>query len=204
MSDVDASVRALCQRGEYDEATVLVLKAWGGAIYRFIAARVRDEDLTSDAFAKFSEDLWRGMAKFEGRAPVKVWSYAIARNAAGQILRKQARARRSQVGWTSTLSARIADEIRTDTREYLRTGFKTRFRELARRLAPEEHAIMWLRINERMSWEEIARVQSDVHGPELKREAARLRKRFQLVREKLRTMAESEGLVPDKESKLHG
>jgi RNA polymerase sigma-70 factor (ECF subfamily) len=177
MSDVDASVRALCERGEYDEATVLVLKAWGGAIYRFIAARVRDEDLTSDAFAKFSEDLWRGMAKFEGRAPVKVWSYAIARNAA---------------------------EIRTDTREYLRTGFKTRFRELARRLAPEEHAIMWLRINERMSWEEIARVQSDVHGPELKREAARLRKRFQLVREKLRTMAESEGLVPDKESKLHG
>jgi RNA polymerase sigma-70 factor (ECF subfamily) len=204
ISELDATVRALCDRGKHDEATVLVLRAWGGAIYRFIAARVRDEDLTGDAFAEFSEDLWLGMSRFEGRASVKVWAYSIARNAAGQVIRKRTRTRRRHVGWTSTLSSRIADEIRTETRDYLQTGFKERFQELARKLTPEEHAILWLRINERMSWDDIARVHAAADAAELKREAARLRKRFQLIRAKLRTMAMREGLVPAKKSKDEG
>jgi RNA polymerase sigma-70 factor (ECF subfamily) len=197
MSDIDAKVQAFCERGEYDRATALVLQGAGAAIYRFIAARVRDEDLAGDAFARFSEDLWRGMPRFAGRAPVKVWAFAIARNAAGQMLRKQSRERRHRTDWTSTLSCRIAEQVHTETREYLRTDFKTRFQELATRLTPEEQGLLVLRVNEQLSWDDIARVHANADDTNLKKEAARLRKRFQLVRAKLRDLAKQEGLMPD-------
>ena len=198
MSEIDATVQTLCQNGKFDDATAVVLRGSGPAIYRYIAARLRDDDLANDAFARFSEDLWRGMPRFAGRSPVRVWAYTIARNAAGQVLRTQKRERRRRADWTSTLSYRVAEGVRTETREYLRTEFKERFRELAKRLTPDEQGMLLLRVGERLSWDDIAKIQAEGGSPaELKREAARLRKRFQLIRVKLRNMAEEEGLLSE-------
>ena len=59
--------------------------------------------------------------------------------------------------------------------------------------------LLILRVDRRLEWVEIARVLAGDDGlvddTSLKREAARLRKRFQIVKDRLRDMAKREGLV---------
>jgi RNA polymerase sigma-70 factor (ECF subfamily) len=54
-----------------------------------------------------------------------------------------------------------------------------------------------LRVDRGLAWDELARVfsEQDLDEEALTREAARLRKRFQLVKEKLKALAEREGIV---------
>jgi RNA polymerase sigma-70 factor (ECF subfamily) len=94
------------------------------------------------------------------------------------------------------VACRVAAQVRTETLDYLKSETKDRFAALRQRLSSEEQGLLVLRINERMSWEEIARVQlEEPTEATVKREAARLRKRFQLVRDKLRKLAKAEGLL---------
>lgn len=197
MSDLDDKVRNLCAASDYAEATTVALKELGPSVLRYIDARIRDDDLTAEAFAHFAEDLWRGLPKFGGRSPLKVWALVVARNAAGQVLRRRNRERSRSRALTSTLDARLSAQVRTTTREYLKTDVKQRFMELREELSPDERTLLVLRINERLPWEEIAAVQREGESSpeELKREAARLRKRFQLIRERLKRMAAERGLL---------
>lgn len=200
MADLDDLIRAHCENAEYDPATTLLLRQLGPSIFRYLAARARDENLASDAFAAFAEDVWRGMRGFAGRSSVRVWAFTVARNALGQLLRKTNRERRRTSAWDSTLVGRVAVQVRTETLVYLKTEMKQRFAELRQRLSPDEQGLLVLRVNECLGWDDIARIQLDpLKEPDVKREAARLRKRFQLVREKLHRMAKAEGLVDDKD-----
>ncbi|MGH7269838.1 MAG: hypothetical protein ACREJ3_05350, partial [Polyangiaceae bacterium] len=60
-------------------------------------------------------------------------------------------------------------------------------------------ALILLRVNRRLDWKEIARVMAHegeaVSDGVLAREAARLRKRYQVAKDTLRKMAETQGLV---------
>jgi RNA polymerase sigma-70 factor, ECF subfamily len=161
-------------------------------------ARAGDDTLACEAFTSFAEDLWRGMPGFANRSSVRVWAFAIARNALAQLLRGRQRERRRARTWSSSMASRVAEQVRTETLHYLRTDTKQRFHELRRRLDAEEQTLLVLRINERMSWDDIARIHLESPADaDVKREAAKLRKRFQLVREKLREMARAEGLLDD-------
>lgn len=197
MSNLDERVRSLCEASEYAQATTVALKELGPSVLRYIDARIRDDDLTAEAFSHFAEDLWRGLPKFAGRSPVKIWALVVARNAAGQVLRRRNRERARSKPLTSTLDAKLAAQVRTTTREYLKTDAKQRIMELREELSPDDRALLVLRINERLPWEEIAAVHAeDASSPEdLKREAARLRKRFQLIRDRLKRMAVDRGLL---------
>jgi RNA polymerase sigma-70 factor (ECF subfamily) len=93
----------------------------------------------------------------------------------------------------------LAAAVRTETQRLLLTGEHQRLAALRDRLPADDRALLILRVNERMEWKDIALVMSDgssVASPRaLAREAARLRKRFQLVRERLRSLAIAEGLL---------
>ena len=194
--DLDRSVRRLCELGDIDRATTLVIRELGPSVLRFIDAKTRDETTTSDAFARFAEDVWRGLPGFAGRSPLRVWAFVIARNAALQALRKQNRDLRRQRPLDSSLAAKLSNEARSTTQGYLKSEVARRFTELRATLSPEEQELLVLRINERLTWEQIAKIQLEDSTPaEVKREAARLRKRFQLVRERLRRLAHEQGLV---------
>ena len=100
--------------------------------------------------------------------------------------------------FSTTLASRLAERVRTDTLAYLRTETKQRFAELRKNLSSEEQTLLVLRVNERLSWDDIARIQrADLDANAVKREAARLRKRFQVLREKLRNLADAEGLLDE-------
>jgi RNA polymerase sigma-70 factor (ECF subfamily) len=197
MNELDDTVRRLCAASDYGQATTVTLKELGPSVLRYIDARIRDDDLTAEAFQHFAEDLWRGLPNFGGRSPLRVWAFVVARNAAGQVLRRRNRERKRTRAFTSTLDARLSAQVRTTTRDYMKTDVKQRFMELREELSPEERTLLVLRINERLPWEEIAVVQSEseISPAELKREAARLRKRFQLIRDRLKRMATDRGLL---------
>jgi len=193
---LDEDIVTLCGEGAYDRATTLALQGLGPSVMRYLAARARDDDLASEAFAHFAEDLWRGMRGFRGGSSVRVWAFSIARNALGQVLRRRQRERRRSRSFTSSVAGRVAAEVRSETLRYLKSETKQRFAALRKRLSPDEQGLLVLRVNERLSWEEIARIMLESPtDAAVKREAARLRKRFQLVRDKLRKMAKDEGLL---------
>jgi len=99
----------------------------------------------------------------------------------------------------------VAAAVRTETLGFLRTEKRTRLQALRDTLPEEDRMLLVLRVDRNLEWNELARVlagegqEGDGGTPladaEVTREAARLRKRFQLLKEKLREMAKGEGLI---------
>lgn len=195
MSEFDQRILELRDKGAHDEATTVALRELGPSVFRYLCARIRNQDVASEAFAKFAEDMWRGLRTFEGRSSLRVWAFVIARNAAGQTLRRNRREHKRLRPVDSAIIDQLVQELRTATREYLKSEAKDRFQQLRARLSPDEQALLVLRVNEQLGWDDIARIHSEAENAAIKREAARLRKRFQLVRQKLRDMAREEGLL---------
>jgi RNA polymerase sigma-70 factor, ECF subfamily len=196
---VDAQVRALCGKGSYDEATTLALRAHGNEVLRFLCALVKNEGDASEVFSIFTEDLWRSFEGFSWECSLRTWAYMLARRASSRMMRLKWR--KKLVLGSSPAIANLVQEIRTATLTYLRTETKTRLRALRDALDEEDQVLLMLRVDRGLAWEELARVfaEKDANAEALKRESARLRKRFQLVKERLKALAKQEGLYEPRE-----
>ncbi|MBL8743041.1 MAG: hypothetical protein JNK04_18155 [Myxococcales bacterium] len=82
----------------------------------------------------------------------------------------------------------------------------TKLAELRASLPEQERELLILRIDRRLAWQDLARVlaedgelDTDV---ELKKRAARLRKQFQALKERLRTAAKHRGLLDQDEREV--
>jgi RNA polymerase sigma-70 factor, ECF subfamily len=200
---IDADIRRLAEGGDISAATSVALRAYGPEIYEFVAALHRNDTDASEVFSLFAEKLWRSLPSFRWDASFRTWAYAVARTSSLDFRRAEKRraARVVPLPEGSALSA-IEDEVRTVTRSYLRTERKDRFAELRARLPPEEQELLMLRVDRQLSWDDLAVVLHGEDAPPLgadekKRAAARLRKRFQHLKEKLYEMGRREGLVGD-------
>ena len=190
----------LCRERDIASATTLALQTYGPEIMGFLVARLHNHDLASEAFSRFAHDLWRGLGGFEGRSSVRVWAFVLARHAASRALEHRRRHQDKLVPLSQAEHiSRVAAKVRTETLRIARTETRDRLSQLRDRLSPDDRSLLILRINERMEWKEVALVMSydGVVPPSgiLQREAARLRKRFQLVKDRLREMARVEGLL---------
>ena len=88
----------------------------------------------------------------------------------------------SRVGPLSEIAAKVRTATLTGART---TGSRSRLvEELRQSLPPEDQALLILRVNRKLDWKEIAQVMvyegKLVEGAVLEKEAARLRKRYQL------------------------
>ena len=99
----------------------------------------------------------------------------------------------------SMLSQQI-EAVRSATLAHLKTEVKTEFQLLREQLEPEEQTILVLRVDRQMTWPQLAEVMADgdsiADEATRKSEAARLRKRFQSIKDKLRKLAKAEGVIP--------
>jgi len=81
----------------------------------------------------------------------------------------------------------------------LKTSIRNAFTELRETLDVEDRTILVLRLDRGLSWDEVARVFHDdveIMSDDLrKREAARLRKRFELIKQRLKVLACERGLL---------
>ena len=198
--ELETEIRTSFDRGDLQRAASVAIRGYGPEIFGLLAMLHRREEDASEVFSRFTENLWRGLPSFGWHCSFRTWAYTVARNASISY-RRQVR-RRAEVHVPlpegSELSA-IQQEVRTETLSYLRTQRKTRVLALRESLSPEDQTLLVLRVDKRLAWNDLARV---MHGEEgelpddvLKREAARLRKRFQLVKEKLLALGRREGLV---------
>lgn len=199
---LEADLRRLCDGADYDGAASAALRGYGPEIFGFLLTLHRDEGDAGDVFSAFSENLWRGLSKFGWQCTLRAWAYTLARNASHRYRRDAKRHVRGRVPLTGSSDVdALVQKVRTETIEYLKTEQKDRFAMLRESLPADDQMLLVLRVDRRLAWEELARVTlgEDVGDPtaeDLKKESARLRKRFQLVKEKLLEMGKEAGLVP--------
>jgi RNA polymerase sigma-70 factor (ECF subfamily) len=183
---IDLRVRELLAGGSPDLAATAALEDLGPAILGWLRA-LHGPDDGDEVFAEFAERLWKGLPAFRGESPLRAWAYRIAWNASHSFRDDAWRRRRQRLATSaaSHLAARVSRSV-DPARDEARLA---RLRSL---LPPEDHALLVLRLDREMSWEEIADVLS-ASGPTVS--AAALRKRYERVKERLARKARDEGLV---------
>jgi RNA polymerase sigma-70 factor (ECF subfamily) len=161
----------------------------------------RREDDAGEVFSRFTEKVLRGLPSFEWQCSFRTWAYAIARNLSVTYRRETRRQDKKHVplsGW-SELSA-VEQKVRSQTASYLRTERKTQVAALRQTLSAEDQTLLVLRVDRKLAWNDLARVMKDDDGSSLspeamKREVARLRKRFQLIKDRLYELGRRQGLI---------
>ncbi|HZF48302.1 MAG TPA: sigma-70 family RNA polymerase sigma factor [Polyangiaceae bacterium] len=202
--ELEGDLRRRLEHDDFEGAATQAVRGYGPEIFAFLLAIHRDEDDASEVFSRFAEGLWRGLKGFAGQCSVRTFAYAIARKASLQHRRDKGRraVRFARLGEGSTV-ADVAEQVRTRTLPYLRTETRSRLAELRDALSPEDQELLMLRVDRQLAWNELVQVlrgeDEEPLSPEAqKREAARLRKRFQLLKDQLREAARREGLLdPD-------
>lgn len=198
---IEADVRRRCDAGDHDGAATAALRGYGREIFGFLVALHKSEEDASDVFSLFSEALWKGLPKFAWQCSLRTWAYTIARNASFRFKKNAQRRAKGQVG--DSLVEELAQQIRTETRSWLRTEQKDKFAAIRATLPEEDQTLLILRVDRGLQWEELARImmgdEADIDDAKLKTESARLRKRFQLVKEKLVELGKKTGLIKPKE-----
>ena len=167
----------------------VTLAVLGPKILGYLRAVLRDEADAADAFSLFCEKVWRGIPGFRGEASVRTWAFKIAWNASLNV-RDDAFKRLGRPFLTGEVS-RLAVEIRTATVDRVEKQ-RSALAELRGALSAEEQTLLTLRIDQKLSWDEIAEVLS---GEGAAVEPPALRKRFERLKDRLGQLARARGLV---------
>jgi RNA polymerase sigma-70 factor (ECF subfamily) len=198
MSRVDhaAFTQELLERiraGALAGAATEAIRVYGPEIFALYASIHRSEQDASEVFSLFCEQLWRGIAGFEGRALFRTWLYTVAWNASSRFHAQQ-RARLEAPSPDSQLAS-LAERIRVTTLSRIRREQRTRIQELRQTLPVEEQMLLILRVERELEWTDLVRVMNpdaDLDTAALARESARLRKRFQAVKDRLRDLVRAD------------
>jgi RNA polymerase sigma-70 factor (ECF subfamily) len=176
------------------EGARLGLEAYGPDILGYLIAVARSEADGAEAFSAFCEDLWKGLPEFRGACSFRTWAYTLARHALFRLKRADGARRRRELALSDAPEIlRIAEHVRTTTQVHLRTEVKTRVAQLRESLDPDDQTLLILRIDRRLPWREVAQIMSgrtDLDDAGLRTEAAKLRKRYERAKERLRALVE--------------
>lgn len=195
---IESEIRRLFNNHSMDATATYAIESYGPEVLGFLVATLKSEPDAEDVFSQLCEDAWRGIRNFSWKCSFRTWFYTLARHATARFLRTSRRAR----GRCVSLSAAqdVANNVRSTTLAHLRTEIKDDFARLRDRLSLEDQTLLILRVDRNMSWNDIAMVMSqdaELEKGDLVRVSARLRKRFQLIKEDLRRFAIEEGLLAE-------
>jgi RNA polymerase sigma-70 factor (ECF subfamily) len=191
--EIEREVRGLCQQGDPVGGAAAAIRGYGREVFGLLVTQHRTETDADEVFAVWSERVLRHLGAFQWDCSLRTWVYTIARNASYSYTRDRGVEARRNV---SLGDDALAAGARTETRPYLRTTAKIRDA-----LPPEDRALLVLRLDRGLEWKELARVmlgaEAGLDEEVLRREAQRLRKRYQLLKEKLVEAGRRHGLVGD-------
>lgn len=188
--ELESSLRAAWQAGDRDALVTRVVRGYGQEILSYLLATLRGDGEAGDAFSQFTVNLWEAAPSFRGDASFRTWAYALARHAAGRVIRERGK-QRGRVPLSHELEGLVA-QVRSETATYLRTGPRERVARLRDELDPDDQQLLILRVDRGFSWPEIARVMGDepASGEALQRQIVNLRKRFERLKDKIRKLAQ--------------
>ncbi|MCU0682487.1 MAG: sigma-70 family RNA polymerase sigma factor [Polyangiaceae bacterium] len=188
-AQTEATLREWHERGDFAAVVTFALRCYGPEVLGFLVALRHDPEAVSEIFSQFCEDLWAGVPRFAWESSFRTWAYVLARHAMARHQKDAYRRRRVPLSEHPALFE-LEQQVRTQTMPYLRTDVKQRAARLREKLDPDDQALLVLRVDRNLSWNDIARVlagcASDATPADLAREAAALRKRFERVKAKLK------------------
>ncbi|HEU4408641.1 MAG TPA: sigma factor [Polyangiaceae bacterium] len=196
--ELDDQVRLLLETKGVNAAATHALRALGPEILGFIVGVVRNRDDANEIFSATSERLWRSLPCFQQRCSLRTWTYVIARH---EIARFYDSERRHCAGRVPISEIEdVVAALTTQTRQTQPlTELRDKFTKLRDDLPVDDRMLLVLRVDRQLPWDAIALAFADAPeacgDDERKREAARLRKRFQIVRDRLMARVRAEGLV---------
>jgi RNA polymerase sigma-70 factor (ECF subfamily) len=187
--EVEARIRDLLAADDRPAAATAAIQEFGPPVLRYLRSLLRDEDDASDAFSVFAENVWRGLPTWRGEGSLKSWAFRLAWNGA-MNLKNEAWRRRGRRFFSGEASA-LAEEIRTRSHVKVERQ-RNALDKLRESLDVEEISLLTLRIDQKLSWAEIA----DVTATDGERtEPAALMKRFERLKGRLAKMAKDQGLL---------
>ena len=171
--------------GEAARGAGILFRHLGPEIAGYLAASCRDGETAREAYARTQEATLRGLSAFDGRASLRTWLYVVARSQLVLVLRDDARRSRRLTPLDHHPEAR--ERAATPATPPPSASRLDELRRLRAMLSDEDREILVLRVERDLSWDEVARVFAGeaAEPPVLRREAARLRKRFQAIRERV-------------------
>lgn len=187
--ELEAQVLALRDGGDSAAAATAAIRGLGPAILRYLRSLLRDEEDAAEAFSQFAENLWKGLPSFREEASFRTWAYRLAWNGA-QNLKEEAWRRRGRRFAKGEASA-LAEEVRTRTAVVVERQ-RQALERLRHALSLEDQSLLTLRIDQGLSWAEVAEVMA---GAGRKVDPPALMKRFERLKERLGRMARDEGLL---------
>jgi len=197
---LENDIRGRCEARDFDGAASVAIRGYGPEIFGLLITLHGSEQEASEVFSVFVERMWRGLERFAWECSFRTWAYTVARNASRNYRDEVRRRARFHPPLPDELS-QIAEATRTATRSFFKTEKKTRIQRLRESLSPEEQLILSLRVDRELAWSDLARVMHDGEDPlthdDLKRESARLRKRFQTIKERLMALGRREGIFDE-------
>ena len=149
-SDADADLVERYLAGDmtaFDELMIRYERQIYRVCYRFVENREDAMDLAQDVFIKAFEHL----ATFRRESSLKTWLYRIAMNHCINHVKKHSQEFVEVEETTSRVPASVHAQM--EDREQ-----RDQFRQLVKQLPPKQKAILELRINEQLSYEEIATI----------------------------------------------
>ena len=194
--NLEEEIASLRTAGDLRAAATKTVEGYGPEVLGFLVTVLRDEHDASEVFSQTCEDLWRGIDAFEGRCSMRTWLYTLARHATSRLRRAPHRRPGRHVDVSEV--SELADRVRSRTLPHLRTSVKDQFAVIRDSLDEEDRALLVLYVDRSMTFREVAFTMSPHDSEEtLARLEARLRKRYQLVKKKIRDRAREAGLLQD-------
>lgn len=197
---IERDIRSRFEQGDFAGATTAAIRGFGPELYGFLVGFQRSEQDAAEVFSIVTERLWRGLPSFDWMCSFRTWAYAIARNASITYQEDAARRAREHVPLSEAPEiSRVVEQVRTETATWLRTETKSRVAALRESLTAEERMLLSLRVDRELSFDDLVRVLHDggesLDDEALRRESAKVRKRFQALKAKLAELARREGLL---------
>ena len=161
------------------------LRELGPELRGYLSNQLACASDADDVYAQFCEDFWRGLPSFQRRCTMRTWVYVLARNAAARHRRLAANRPEHRHGITREVEESIPASATS------LQGPAAELMHLVARLTSTDQELVRLRLGAGMSWREIAERHLDgpVEPAALRREEARLRKAYQVIRQRLRQLA---------------
>jgi RNA polymerase sigma-70 factor (ECF subfamily) len=191
-TELEQTIASHLAAGDHAKAATAALAGLGPQILGYIHAMLRDEDAAHDVFGRFSEELWKSIGTFRAESSFKTWAYKLVMHAIGRY-RRDPYFRRGRPIESGEVSA-IVQDVRSRTPPFKRTEVKDKIARLRESLDPEDQSLLFLRIDQGLSWTEVAQVVAAEGEPV---DAATLRKRFERAKQRLRKLAEEQRILDD-------
>lgn len=182
---LESEIRAHADAARWADATTTAIIGYGAELLGFLRATSPSSHDAEDMFSELSERLWRKLPEFEWRSSFRVWAYTIARNLARDRAEQRDTRKRRQLSLSDVPSHALVEAVRS-TIERTPAAHDPRLEVLRSLLDDDERAMLLLRVELDMPWVEVARILGEDDERELRRTAARLRKKFERVKERAR------------------